>query len=92
MTHTHSYTHAHTYTHIHTQMDERVANDKHTLVIDLGGTLVDSSADIAKAINLFLAKKGFDVELDRFQCGHMIGDGAIRLTSRALESVGMPGE
>jgi len=73
-------------------MDQRVSNDKHTLVIDLGGTLVDGSSDIAKAINIYLANKGFDIELDRFQCGHMIGDGAARITSRALESVGMPGE
>lgn len=61
------------------------------LVLDLDGTLIDSAADLADAINSLLAERGLTaVSLDAVR--GMIGDGLGMLAFRALTAAGAPPE
>jgi phosphoglycolate phosphatase len=60
------------------------------VVFDLDGTLVDSAADLAAAVNAVLAERGRP-RLDLRQVRSFIGDGAHRLIERALAATGSAG-
>lgn len=63
--------------------------DRHILVFDLDGTLIDSAPDIAAAVNALFAELGLPaVEVPLIR--RMIGDGAPKLLERALAHVGAP--
>ncbi len=57
------------------------------VVFDLDGTLVDSAADLAAAINAMLADFGC-APLPLPEVRHMIGDGVAMLVTRALAATG----
>ena len=64
-------------------------NDKKTIVIcDLDGTLIDSRADLAKAVNLTRRSRGLP-ELDIPTVTSYIGDGARKLVERAFRGTGV---
>jgi phosphoglycolate phosphatase len=57
------------------------------VVFDLDGTLVDSAADLLKALNTVLAERGLpQISLEEIK--GMIGDGARKLVERALAATG----
>jgi phosphoglycolate phosphatase len=58
------------------------------LIFDLDGTLVDSSRDIAHALNAALAAQGHET-LELATILPMIGDGARALVTRALAAQGI---
>ncbi len=61
------------------------------VVFDLDGTLVDSSADLAAALNETLARLGPGTPvLPEPEVRTMIGDGALKLVTRGLRAVGLP--
>ncbi len=61
------------------------------LVLDLDGTLIDSAADLADAVNSLLAESGLEsVSLDAVR--GMIGDGLGMLAFRAFTAAGAPPE
>ena len=64
---------------------------KQALVFDLDGTLVDSIADLALALNLALAALGRRSLLSD-EVKHMVGDGARVLVERALLATGGAGD
>lgn len=57
------------------------------VVFDLDGTLVDSSRDLADAVNALLAEEG-GAPLDLTQVTAMVGEGAAVLVRRALAAAG----
>ncbi len=57
------------------------------IIFDLDGTLVDSEADLAEAVNAALRSCGRSV-LPLAQIGAYIGDGAATLIRRSLEATG----
>jgi phosphoglycolate phosphatase len=60
-----------------------------TLVFDLDGTLVDSLADLAAALNRLLLAEGrapLDIETVR----GFVGDGVAKLVARGLAAAGLP--
>ncbi len=57
------------------------------LIFDLDGTLVDSIADLAGALNLSLRALGLR-DLEAQEVRRMVGDGAAVLVSRALAATG----
>jgi len=57
------------------------------VLFDLDGTLVDSSLDLAPAINHALALEGRP-HIAPGQLRHMIGGGAVRMLEKALEASG----
>jgi phosphoglycolate phosphatase len=61
------------------------------VAFDLDGTLVDSSADLANAINVLLADLGVD-RLPDSEIVAMVGDGAAVLVRRALTAAGLDPE
>lgn len=61
------------------------------VVFDLDGTLVDSSADLAGALNQTLAQlRPGTRALSVPEVRGMIGDGALKLITRALRAVSLP--
>ncbi len=58
------------------------------VVFDLDGTLVDSSTDLANAVNALLAELGVD-QLPDAQIVSMVGEGAAVLVRRALAASGL---
>ncbi|MFL6279228.1 MAG: HAD-IA family hydrolase [Vicinamibacterales bacterium] len=66
-------------------------NDVHLVVFDLDGTLVDSSADLANAVNGLLGELGAARLPDR-QIVSMVGEGAAVLVRRALVAAGLDPE
>jgi phosphoglycolate phosphatase len=63
-------------------------NDVHLVVFDLDGTLVDSSADLANAVNALLGELGVS-RLPDPQIVSMVGEGAAVLVRRALSAAGL---
>lgn len=61
------------------------------VVFDLDGTLVDSSADLANAVNVLLADLGVD-RLPDPEIVAMVGEGAAVLVRRALTASGLDPE
>lgn len=61
--------------------------ERHILVFDLDGTLIDSAPDIAAAVNALFAELGLPA-LEVAHIRRMIGDGAPILLERALAHVG----
>lgn len=61
------------------------------MAFDLDGTLVDSSADLANAINVLLADLGVD-RLPDSEIVAMVGEGAAVLVRRALAAAGLDPE
>lgn len=61
------------------------------VVFDLDGTLVDSSADLANAVNVLLAELGVD-RLPDPEIVAMVGEGAAVLVRRALTAAGLDPE
>lgn len=59
------------------------------LCLDLDGTLIDSAADLAAALNALLAEEGLRA-LEVSEVKQMIGDGAARLVERGLAAAGAP--
>src|SRR3954470_5045323 len=66
-------------------------NDVHLVVFDLDGTLVDSSADLANAVNALLVDLGVS-RLPDAQIVSMVGEGAAVLVRRALTAAGLDPE
>jgi len=66
-------------------------NDVHLVVFDLDGTLVDSSPDLANAVNALLGELGVS-RLPDPQIVSMVGEGAAVLVRRALTAVGLDPE
>jgi len=66
-------------------------NDVHLVVFDLDGTLVDSSADLANAVNALLEELGVS-RLPDSQIVSMVGEGAAVLVRRALTAAGLDPE
>lgn len=66
-------------------------NDVRVVVFDLDGTLVDSSADLANAVNTLLAELGVS-RLPDPQIVAMVGEGAAVLVRRALAASGLDAE
>jgi phosphoglycolate phosphatase len=58
------------------------------VAFDLDGTLVDSSADLANAVNVMLAELGVD-RLPDPEIVAMVGEGAAVLVRRALTAAGL---
>lgn len=63
--------------------------DPGLLIFDLDGTLVDSAADLATAVNRVLAAHG-GAPLPPLQVRAMIGDGAMALLARAFVARNLP--
>ena len=63
-------------------------SDVRLVVFDLDGTLVDSSADLANAVNALLAELGVS-RLPDPQIVSMVGEGAAVLVRRALTASGL---
>jgi phosphoglycolate phosphatase len=61
--------------------------DRHILVFDLDGTLIDSAPDIAAAVNALFAELDLPA-VPVAQIRRMIGDGAPKLLERALAHAG----
>ena len=59
------------------------------VIWDLDGTLIDSAADLAAALNELLLEHGAR-ELPEAAVRPMIGDGALRLVERAFAATGTP--
>lgn len=57
------------------------------MVMDLDGTLADSSDDLANALNVALASRGL-LPLTKQKVLSMVGEGSMRLVGRALDEVG----
>ncbi len=62
-----------------------VAKPIHTLIFDLDGTLVDSLADIALAVNLMRRDFGLP-SLSEEKVGSCVGDGSRKLVQRTLRA------
>ena len=63
---------------------------EYTLVFDLDGTLVDSSASLQKAVNDFLLEEGYTGRtLTRKEVEPLMGDGINIVAARALQMVGL---
>lgn len=56
---------------------------KTAVIFDLDGTLLDTLADLANAMNAALAQLGFPPHTPD-DCRHFVGDGASRFAERAL--------
>ncbi len=56
---------------------------KTAVIFDLDGTLLDTLADLANAMNAALAQLGFPPHTPD-ECRHYVGDGASRFAERAL--------
>ena len=63
-------------------------NDIRLAVFDLDGTLIDSSADLANAVNVLLSDLGV-APLPDPQIVSMVGEGAAVLVRRALAASGL---
>jgi len=61
------------------------------VAFDLDGTLIDSSADLASAVNVLLAELGVD-RLPDPEIVAMVGEGAAVLVRRALTAAGLDPE
>lgn len=66
-------------------------HDVRMVVFDLDGTLIDSSADLANAVNALLAELGVQ-RLPDPQIVSMVGEGAAVLVRRALAAAGLDPE
>lgn len=60
------------------------------VVFDLDGTLIDSAADIACAINLLLEHFGYTDQLNKTEVIINVGNGAKMLIKRVWESLNIP--
>ena len=60
------------------------------LLLDLDGTLIDSSKDLTAAMNRLLAEEG-RAALSVPDLSAMVGDGVVALTGRAFAATGAVG-
>lgn len=73
--------------------DPDIVGDVHGRLIafDLDGTLIDSRRDLADAANELISELG-GLPLDEDAIGHMVGEGARVLVTRALRAAGLQEE
>ena len=65
-------------------MTGRVVSGRRLFLLDMDGTLIDSRADLACAVNLTLSRIGLQ-QIDLERVTRFVGDGARMLIRRALE-------
>lgn len=66
-----------------------MGGDTKAVLFDLDGTLIDSAADLAGAVNAVLAQDGLG-PLSVAQVRAMVGDGVAKLVQRAYAACGAP--
>lgn len=60
-----------------------------TIVFDLDGTLVDSTADVTLALNSMLAAEGYPA-VTKEEVADLLGEGSVALVASVIESTGRP--